>query len=132
MSILETITSILTLALPLLTGLFWNKLKGYRSQIIAIATLAAGVLQKVSEEILPWFSELFGISTEAITLWIIGILGILQIIIRHFTNTAVAPAAQLLKRFSMSKSQVEKKVEDLSLEAFQESGNPAIVQKLTR
>ena len=117
MSIFETITSVLTLALPLITGLFWNKLKGYRSQIIIVATFCAEILKNISENVLPLIAETLGWNVSTVGIWITGLLGAFLIVIRHFTDTPAAPAADLFKRFSMSKKEVKDEVDQLRRKA---------------
>lgn len=110
---LPSIITIVTTAIGVIFPFVWGKLKGYRTKVIAILTTVIGAMMMISDNILPWLSTNLGIDTTTITGIIVALLGLINYVLRLFTDTADASMGQFFKRTGMNKSEATIEVQKL-------------------
>jgi hypothetical protein len=94
-------------------SIFGNRLKGYRTKIIAILQVILGVSTFLSNDVATFVCNTFHLACDIQNAKWFGIFltvkGIIDYILRAISNTPAAPASQFLKRFTGNyKQEVEK------------------------
>lgn len=94
MELFNNIIEILTVLTPILFGIFWSRLKGYRTQILQVITVMIGYVTATSE-IIPAIAAIVKFNPVTIQSILMSVLAILNIWLRKITDTPAGKISEL-------------------------------------
>lgn len=94
MELFNNVIEILTVLTPILVGIFWNRLKGYKTKILQYLTILIGYVTATSE-IIPAIAAIIKFNPVTVQSILMGLLALANLWLRSITDTPAGKISEL-------------------------------------